>query len=346
MKKSGFIFLYSLFLSLLALFIGAYIFTRGVFFPPYARLAHDRAVARQLALGTFEWVRAGLARPKKEEKKEAGQEKQKLSPDTEELLLLFPSINRWQTFELKSETDGITAVVRICVTDEEGKINLNSVWNFDQKKFMEIPMRGSTEKIIQELSVKLESLFQVKGFKEGLSQFFKKRKGPLSDVTELLEDEYFKKNFQDALFYDPPTGAKGERTRIFLTDLFTTQTNDFSLNAFLLSYSLCALFGLQQTGTIKEREEQLLAVSKKLPARFAWPKDWNTYLEQFYKGKFPFSFFPEIAKSAFKPTIFSVLCEVTVGEISERLYAIIERKKRSQNKEIMYDVNITRLYNL
>src|SRR5689334_14735667 len=189
-----------------ALYRCLYFYSR-CFFPPYARLAHERAVARQLALGGIEWARTILARPRKEEKKKGkeGAEKQTLSPDMQDLLMLFPAINRWQNFELKKESDGIDATIRICISSEEGKINLNSVWDFKQKKFKDSPPQGSTEKIIQELSVKLET-FQVKGFREGVSQFLKKQKGPLSDITQLLEDEYFKKNFQETLFYAPPMG--------------------------------------------------------------------------------------------------------------------------------------------
>lgn len=48
--------------------------------------------------------------------------------------------------------------------------------------------------------------------------------------------------------------------------------------------------------------------------------------------------------TTFDPHFFSVRVHGKVGEVTQRLYAILERVKRSQGKEIVYDVFVRKLY--
>ena len=50
---------------------------------------------------------------------------------------LLPHLNKWQTFNLDKQIDGIDAKIKVCISSEDGKLNLNEVFNFETKEFKE-----------------------------------------------------------------------------------------------------------------------------------------------------------------------------------------------------------------
>lgn len=63
----------------------------------------------------------------------------------------FPSLHQWQTFKLKEGVEGIDATIRICLSCEEGKINLNNIYDFKEKKF-----NNGAEKFLQDIFGRIE----------------------------------------------------------------------------------------------------------------------------------------------------------------------------------------------
>ena len=69
-------------------------------------------------------------------------------------------------------------------------------------------------------------------------------------------------------------------------------------------------------------------------------------LQPFYS--IPFKQFPKnsgvLFTKSFEPRIFSVMVSATVGDSTQRLYAILERIKKSQDTKTQYDIYIRTFY--
>lgn len=343
-KKNGFIFIYVLLLSLLILSLGAYIFNRGVTFPSYVKTSIRNQQAQQLAFSGLQWVRSLLSFAKKKGEPSDKKNENKTNKNAEafeEIKDLFPQINQWQVFDLKEQQDGIDGILKICITNEEGKININSLFDFKNKKFV-------NEKIIDLLSLKLES-FGIKDFKSHLEQFFKKRGYPLTIITEILEDDYFKEAFKDAIFYLPlsvdESKDKKSKGKIYLTDLFTTHTpQELKINPWLLSDSVSQLFDLKRASSqkIEERKKHIESLKNEFKANYDWQKDFKKFLQPMYEKSIDqyITFF----KNDLVLRCFGILCEGNFSGSTKKAYAILQKKERAQDNEIMYDVNIIQVY--
>jgi len=55
-----------------------------------------------------------------------------LSGLTEKTLL--PHLNRWQTFHLTKDIDGVDGTIYICISSEDGKLNINKAFDFDKNE--------------------------------------------------------------------------------------------------------------------------------------------------------------------------------------------------------------------
>src|SRR5690606_18056883 len=109
---------------------------------------------------------------------------------TQESIAYFvPRINRWQTFSLTEEKDGINGTIQICLMSEEGKININRIYDFEKKKFIGEGNKQEDWKILlQEIFNQIEKQANTKGLFEAFTAFLKKQDGPLDDVTQLLQN--------------------------------------------------------------------------------------------------------------------------------------------------------------
>jgi len=337
MNKSGFIFIYVLLLSFLILSIGTYVFNKGVILPPFVKVTGEEQKIRELALGVVQQCIAQLAMPKKERgEKTTEEKKEKSSEISRDFELFFPGINRWRDYVLREEVDGVDANISICFTCEEGKININHFFDFKEKRLKKEPL-------IDELSKFLET-FQIKGFKEQLEQFFKKREKPLFDITELCTEEYFEKQFGNRIFYIPPKKGAEEKKEIYLTDLFTIYNSDSTLNPFFLSDSVTQLFELRRAiaQPIDERKKHAESLKAELKETFSWAADWKKILEPMYQK--PVGRYEQFFKKNLKCNLFSAVCRVQIGQRVETIFVIFSRKERVQDDKIMYDVAIMRLY--
>jgi hypothetical protein len=97
---------------------------------------------------------------------------------------------------------------------------------------------------------------------------------------------------------------------------------------------------------IKKRKEQSEGWIKNFKARVNWQQDWKAILLPVY-GK-ELRTLPKnidsVLSTNFAPRYFSVLVHGTVGEVTQNIYAILERNKQQQGDSIEYDVAIKKLY--
>jgi hypothetical protein len=188
-----------------------------------------------------------------------------------------------------------------------------------------------------------------------LEGILSKRGYPLNDVTELLTNTSFA-GFKHAQF--PSTEQYNKKSAestppFILTDIFTTHTTHMAVEPWLLSDALKRAYTIPETtdkstdkGSKKDSQEKITELLKKFKITADWSKDWDERLQPLYG--IPFKQLPKnsgvLFTKSFEPRIFSVMVSATVGDSTQRLYAILERIKKSQDTKTQYDIYIRTFY--
>jgi hypothetical protein len=239
-----------------------------------------------------------------------------------------PSINRWQRFPLTEEQEGIDGQLELCIICEQGKLNINTVYDFSKKKFIDEDKPNGGMKTIAEQFFKGMKEYTGKDLFPVFEKLLKNRGYPFNDVTELFSSPEFSL-FKNTIFYEPPTaGLKGKRP-VYLTDLFTVDTSSIRMQPWLFSDSVCAVLGLSRAGDgeIKKRAEEIQGMIKTVKVAADWKTDWDKFLKPLY-GK-DFTSLPKnidsVFDSQFAPLTFSVLSYGKVGKIIQRMLVIVEK---------------------
>src|SRR5438309_2526645 len=369
-KKScdGYIMIFTLLIVGAAMMVVTYVGHRGSFYLPFSTMLLAREKAKMLALGGVQVAIAQLSqsdkkeneppsakatedRQKEEKPKEASGEKDaasagegKQSEEQDFLLRILPTLNRWQQFDLTEEIDGVDGQIKICLVCEEGKINLNRIIDFKKGAF-----RGSEQSgwkmIMQEICKSIEKTVKGADLFPAFEKIVKDAKFKFNDATELITRKEFS-HFKDILFYEPPTTKKQDT--LYLTDIFTVWSSSDKIEPWLFSDSMNGLLGLPrvEVDDIKKRKEQAATWIKNFKPRANWQQDWKAMLMPVY-GK-ELRTLPKnidsMLSTNFAPRFFSVLVHGKVGEITQHVYAILERNKSSQGNTVEYDVAIKKLY--
>ena len=218
----------------------------------------------------------------------------------------------------------------MCITCENGKINLNDAFDFKKGKFKD------------EIAVLLRALTTKQDKKQGvvlkkLTKFFKTRNRKLDDITEILKAGALGSS---NIFYRPPALPDDKKkaepnTTVFLQDMFTIWPKKLPMQPLLFSDSLCAIFGLRRPRAddatkIKDKFKQVTDAFK-----LNWGKNWEAnwkFLQIIYDQK------PALLKQIkgllsqeFEPTLYSVLCYAKVGGVVQKLLAVIEKREEKKD---------------
>lgn len=350
--RSGYIILLTLLIISLAVVLVTYLFVRGTIFVPYADVMIKREKARSLALSGIQLACGQLSvmPEKKEEANEpsspAGstQNKEKKSPEENEaqyfLTYILPLMNKWQTFDLKKERDGVTGSIKIALVSEEGKIDVNAIYDFRKHAF--VTGKKDWKKFLQDGVFKqLQTILGKTGLFEAFEKFLKARQDKLNDVTELLLIPEFAV-FKNMLYYEPLAQFNEKQQRLFLTDLFTIKGKD-TLEPWLLSPSIQTVLGIPAKELTKETIANALKQFKKTAT---WTQDWDKLLKPLYAKELQSlpKGIDSMLSSTFDPRVFSVLSYGSVGNVTQRVYALVERTKQAIKGKTFYDIKIRRIY--
>ena len=323
MKQSspGYILVLTLMIISASVILVTRLINRSIGNKRQSRLLLDREKAKMIALGGIEIAISQLS---------LLDTTTTTTTDQKLITKILENTNRWQNFSLNQAADGIDGELQLYITSESGKINLNTLYNFKDKKFI-ADNTFDGKKIVQLLAEKLKPTLGDTNFSEILERFLKGHAGPLDDVTELLTLKELKK-FHENLFLKP-------QQKIAVTDLFTVSSPTRELQPLLISASLGSLLGFktptQETEKlIKERRE--LAKNYKAPAQ--WAQDWNKLLAPLY-GK-EYTSIPQEIRNLLKPKFeeshFSVVSYGKIGIITQKVYAILEKEKTSDDQHGRY----------
>jgi hypothetical protein len=302
----------------------------------------DREHAEMLALGGINLAMAQLSMqvktPKKEIKKKLSKAELKKKRKKEMSQMLnrtLPNLNRWQEYKLVKDVDGMDGIVKICVTCENGKININEVFDFKKQAF-----KPKYKNLLLKLKLVSEGKkVDPEQFLKRLTEFLKKRKRKLDDISELREEKILK---TAKLFYEPPIRTEKIREakpnkEVTLQDIFTIWSENEKLEALFLSDALCSMLNFRRPGAYDSqiRKEKFQEVIKKFEPNL----DQND--EKYWKIVSPL-YEPKsttrmkdikIFSSKFEPTVYSVLCSGKVGNVEQRLLAVIKKVKKQKTKK-------------
>ncbi|MDR3550559.1 MAG: hypothetical protein P4L31_04040 [Candidatus Babeliales bacterium] len=395
--KPGYIFLLTLMIMSLATVLVSYVFTSGSIHVPFIKTMIDREKAKQLALGGIQIAISQLSQEvdasqdAKNEQAKPDQpdqsKKPKLSPTASSEALakgedqankklfetVIPTLNRWQQFPLSQEVDGVDGQIKICVMSEEGKININALYDFKKHTYKGTQAQQEIGKVLLKetfKSIGKEDLF------EQFEKYLKDRSYRLDDVTELMSIKGFEA-FKNNIFYQPPplqqmsekssqaaaaqfdqadalessnqaSGTQKGKKKVYLTDIFTVWSGRFTVDPWLLSDSLCALLGVKRAerGDIEGRKQAVEQIAKEFKSTFQFPADWKKYFEPLYGTDFKSlsKGVEYILNTKFEPKIFSVLSYGSVGSVTLKMLAILQREKTTKDKRIAYSVTIKKIY--
>jgi len=353
MKKQnhGYILIVTLLMIASMTAIGTYIYLRSTVFLPFMRTVYDREKAKMLALGGLQIAIQQLSQfdaPESEQPAASPQTggqpaKPKEAGGPPQLFArLMPIINRWQKFPLQKNIDGIDGSIQVCLVCEEGKINLNRIYDFDKGQFRnQGQLKGDWQKLMGLVCKEIE---QARGGKEllpALEGFLKNRGYPLYDITELLTIKEFDV-FRNHIFYEPEAKKTDDKPNIYLTDLFTTFSDKSTIEPRLFSHSMLSILKLAHNASA----EQIATMKQNFKQTVQWPSDWETQLKPLYEKDFQslFTGLESALSTQFNPQQFSVLVHGTVGAVTQRLLAIVTRNKRARNGETRYNTAISRIY--
>ncbi len=321
--QPGYILILTITLMSLMIVMVTQVFNRGSAYLAYTSTIEKREQAKMLAISGVRLTLAQLY-VKKPEQKKGSKEK----PPSEEGLFLkqmLPILNRWQTISVNQ--GGLDGDMKIYVACEDGKLNVNSLYDFEKQQFK--GSKQEQEMFRKKFLEKVKSMVHTDGdLFTGLEKLLKKNR--INDVTQLLESpEYVA--FANKVFVRPDKNA--EDSEIMLTDLFTTWSESDGIEPWMFSQSMANVLGLQgmARATIESRKESLQAWLKLFKPTAKWQQDWNNSLAKVYGVDF--KTLPQGVETMFAtkfvPKVFSVVSYGIAGEIIQKVFAIVVRSSNS-----------------
>lgn len=341
-KQSGFILVLTTMILSIAIIIVSQLVNKGMLSISFDKTVIEREKAKLLAQSGVQIAMSQLSidlTSSSTAQKPTPEASKQVSLKLNEFLeKIFISLNRWQKVILKKDTDGIDGEINFCVVCENGKIPLNEIFDFEKKKFInEGAAQGDVKKALKEVFLAMKKFTNDKDLFDTFEKILKQRQYKFNDPTELLNDKEFAKAFKTKVFYEPPRSSMEEAEKlraIYLTDIFTVFSQG-ALQPWFLSDSLQGILMLKraQSDDIKQRTELVKQLLKEKPINTfsSISSLWDTYLQRFYGKDFK-SIPSEITSTftlKFEPSSFSVLSYGIVGNITQKIVAVIERVKSS-----------------
>lgn len=321
--NSGYILVITVFIISMAALLVTSIANRSITFAYTTRLAIERKQAQLIATSGINIAMCQLLTT-------GSQQAASLTMDIEKLL---PILNTWKTTTFTESIEGMDGTCHYYISSEDGKIPINALidwktctWQKDQT--------SDSRALIELIAPKLNKPLGISSLVGAIESLCKNNKEPLIDITQLFVDS--KKPTID-LIPEPLLDSK-DKQKLALFDIFTIFSARPQVQPLALSASLITLIGLKQPA----RTTDAIAFVKKLGEIQNWTssKDksaaWDNKLAPWYGASW--SSLPVAlqnvlaAPTKFEPTTFSVVSYGTVGNVSQRIYAIIVKDVDPQTK--------------
>ncbi len=350
-KRGYILFLLFTILSVCSVLISLY-FSQVLIYHKLIHTLINKEKATRLALSGTTLAQALLTPDQKEETQEkASEKKDQESEGQKTLTALFDCWNKESVYDLTEQKDGFQATIKLCISSEQGKLNLNSLYDFEKKKFLFEGTPQDRKKLCIWLFEKIAAITKKPSLFPAFEQHLAKRDFDFNDVCELITIKEFAAAFDQHLFLNFTQKIDTELlapkklpepTGIFLTDIFTVSTEQDTINPWLFSHSWCKILDLRPKQELNNEEKKKLF--SKVAKTSAWESDWDKNLKDFYQKDFkdlPVEI-KTILTTEFEANIFSLLLKVNIGETNSTIFTIVKSKAKDRliNFEIVKNYQI------
>jgi hypothetical protein len=257
---------------------------------------------------------------------------------TAQLTTQLPILNTWQTFTFTQNSDGFDGKCQLYISCEEGKIDLNSLYDYQKKSWRKeeaklggLPSKNppfDAKKIITLLGDKLKESFGGKNPVEILDQIFKEH-GKIEDLSVILSAK--DSSPAKMRLFPQPQDKGSEKPTMAISDIFTVFTRKKDIQPLMLSSSIIQALGFK----IPQRNKESLDFIKKIKPSMQWEVSWNDTLASWYGIEYS-NIMPELRAlfaSSFEGKIFSVVSYGTIGTFTQKLCVIIQQEGGSPGQQ-------------
>lgn len=337
-NKQGYILVLVLTILALCTVLVSQIVNRSISQRSLAKISSDREHAKSLALSGLQIALSKITqeKAKSEEKGQADKAAPAKDNTGKWLIQIFTNINYWHTYELKDEVDGINGKIELYISPEQGKINLNQLYDKAKKQFVTIDKLNAKE-IIKWVDEKLQTITK-KPVAEKLEKLLKEKE-PILDVTELLNLDEFKG--LSNIFLPKPEDKSEQTKKGYIQDVFTVESGNLQLNPWLLSNSILSLIGGKPRSALTdEQKKELEEKLKNVSPTPNWATDWNKYLAPTYGVEWNSinNNIKSLFSTKFDPAVFSVISYGTVNDITQKVLAVIKKDSSAQDKQVKFSI--------
>ena len=252
----------------------------------------------------------------------------------EEYAHLFNSMLATEQYALNKQVDHMDTTLTMRFGSELGKLNINSLYDFVEKKFI----KPEYEKTLEWICDTAAGITQTVSIAQPLKDFLKNRDYEINDIVELLSVPEIAQAWNDKFFlpFDMPEKP------LYLADIFTVSTLHEGVSVWWLSPSFMTLLNLEHPAKMEEQELQNF-IQKLTDGFNTWnEKTWDNCLAGLYKKKYAdlAQDIKSILTSLNKANIFSLLLKAKQHDDSAMIYAI----GQSSTKQHLIAFDIIKLY--
>jgi len=265
----------------------------------------------------------------KEQKEEKKEEKKALSVESMKNIALLWKYTQFLTPIAFAEEKENSIRYAIMLGTEEGKINLNGLYNFSNASWLSPQKKDFCKWLFQAIAkhTKTDSLF------EQFEAYLKKRGHYFNDVSELFEIKEFSKVFSSHLMRK----SLEKDNSLYLGELFTVCTEQDTINCVGLSSSFALLVGAK-----KENMIELLQQKEKMQEIFKLSSVGAQGLATFFEKVYGIDLnsmpqeFKSLLTMNFELNIFSIVLTAFAQKMASTAFAII--KRQTSGTSVTYDV--------
>ena len=333
-KRGYILFLLFSILSVCTMLITLY-FSQSVSYQNLMQVLTTQDKAKQLALSSASIGQALLYIPKENKQSTAKAKDAHQSPKGSDHKLLeqvLPYMHETHSYSLSQNVEGMDATLKVHLISENGKLNINSIYDFSEKKFLHEGQEGDRKKFCQWLFEKISKITEKPSLFNAFEKELQNRTHDFNDVTDLLYIKEFLHTFQDHVFYNT---NKADSNTIFLADIFTISEQE-TINPWFLSHSWRILLDLPDTVSLSDEDQKKVLESFK--KQMNWDKEWDNSLKLLYLKDYK-DLPPEIKSmltTDFEANIFSLLLQAIIGETSSTIFTIL--KANTKNELATFDI--------
>ncbi|MBI2344800.1 hypothetical protein HYV10_01870 [Candidatus Dependentiae bacterium] len=314
-------------------------FSRTIVYRQFSKLIAQEQQCQELALSSISLAES-LFTIKKNEKnttKSSLPQNQEQEENLEQKILsaIFPYLNKERQFKLTHAIDHFDATISLSIQSEHGKLNINSLYDFDKKKFLNEGKPNDCKKLCTWLFDRISTITGRPSLMNAFENILKNRKSEFNDPLELLADKDFNQQFSDTAFIDFSNNNK----KLFLTDIFTVYTDIEQeplkiINPLMFSNSWLTLLDLKiKENLTKEDIQKFLEKIKPYINRkedtstsSVYSSTWDHCFKDFYQKEY--KDLPQEIKSilttTFEVNIFSLLVKARIGETISSIFTIVK----------------------